>query len=460
MKRLINNPMPRTKNSAHGITGEIGLVVLLMLCSQGCGISGSVEEDPTETGQATVTESVTAGDSSRRELADVNCQAGQYPRWSSTLSNWICSTPEQSLEQILDCKVDQIPTFIGQAWACQDDQTIPNTDVLANITNCEKGFTPKWIQGAWLCQPDQWDPDTTIANVDTLRSLSCKEAEKDLLEKTKEGWSCTTDQNSDAIAKTDIITAISCTTSDFILLWNDTDKRWECNKAQDTDTKMTPSCLANQSLVRKGTSWECKELSRQRASIQAIALGDAHGCAILPDGSLKCWGNNSKGQLGQGDTNHRGDEAKELGVHLPQINLGTGRTALSIAPGGAHTCALLDDGSVKCWGDNNSGQLGIQDTSGLKIQMGDGTNEMGDLSAVELGATAIRVASGGSHSCAILNNGSVKCWGLNDRGQLGIKSTTNQNGSALAAVDLGAGRTAASLHWDRKAAAPYSTTKK
>ena len=186
MKRLINSAMPRTKNSAHGIAGKIGLVVLLMLCSQGCGISGSVEEDPTETGQAAVTESVTAGDSSRRELADVNCQAGQYPRWSSTLSNWICSSPEQSLEQILDCKVDQIPTFIGQAWACQDDQTIPNADVLANITNCEKGFTPKWIQGAWLCQPDQWDPDTTIANVDTLRSLSCKEAEKDLLEKTKE----------------------------------------------------------------------------------------------------------------------------------------------------------------------------------------------------------------------------------------------------------------------------------
>ena len=163
---------------------------------------------------------------------------------------------QNKLEQILDCKVDQIPTFIGQAWAARMIND-PEYDVLANITNCEKGFTPKWIQGAWLCQPGGGIP-IPPSQTWILRSLSCKEAEKDLLEKTKEGWSCTTDQNSDAIAKTDIITAISCTTSDFILLWNDTDKRWECNKAQDTDTKMTPSCLANQSLVRKGTSWECK----------------------------------------------------------------------------------------------------------------------------------------------------------------------------------------------------------
>ena len=130
----------------------------------------------------------------------------------------------------------------------------------------------------------------------------------------------------------------------------------------------------------------------------------------MDDDSVKCWGGNYNGQLGLGDTNSRGDESNEMGDNLPAVNLGTGRTAKAIATGELHTCALLDDDSVKCWGGNHRGQLGLGDTN----SRGDESNEMGDnLPAVNLGTgrTAKAIATGGYHTCALLDNDSVKCWG-------------------------------------------------
>ncbi len=105
-----------------------------------------------------------------------------------------------------------------------------------------------------------------------------------------------------------------------------------------------------------------------------IAAGIYHTAAILDNGSVKCWGRNSYGQLGYGDTNHRGDGAGEMGSNLPTVDLGTGRTAVQIAAGGYFTVALLDNGTIKCWGLNNYGQLGYGDTN----NRGDNAGEMGD----------------------------------------------------------------------------------
>jgi alpha-tubulin suppressor-like RCC1 family protein len=101
---------------------------------------------------------------------------------------------------------------------------------------------------------------------------------------------------------------------------------------------------------------------------------DCHTCALLDNGSVKCWGRNSFGQLGLGDTNHRGNGAGQMGDNLLVVGLGNGRTATSIRAGGFHTCALLDNGSVKCWGRNSFGQLGLGDTN----HRGNGAGEMGD----------------------------------------------------------------------------------
>jgi len=182
----------------------------------------------------------------------------------------------------------------------------------------------------------------------------------------------------------------------------------------------------------------------------AISAGSDHTCALLNGGSVKCWGNNYEGQLGLGDTNIRGGQPGEMGANLPAVDLGPGAVATAIAAGNYHTCALLDDGSVKCWGNNYYGQLGLGDTQ----PRGDQPGEMGaNLPAVDLGVgvTATAIAGAYRHTCALLSNGSVKCWGANVRGELGLGDTQSRGNSAgemganLPAVDLGAGATVTAI---------------
>ena len=154
----------------------------------------------------------------------------------------------------------------------------------------------------------------------------------------------------------------------------------------------------------------------------AIAAGGYHSCAVLDDGTAKCWGANGSGNLGQGDTTTRGDGAGEMGDGLDAIDLGTGRTAITVAAGLEHTCAVLDDGTAKCWGQNAFGQLGRFNTSDI----GDGAGEMGDsLAAIDLGTgrTATALAGGTDHSSALLDSRALRCWGGNGQGQLGQGDT-------------------------------------
>src|SRR5262249_3648860 len=94
-----------------------------------------------------------------------------------------------------------------------------------------------------------------------------------------------------------------------------------------------------------------------------LASSGQHTCVITEISQVKCWGHNNYGQLGYGDTNDRGDQAGEMGASLPVVNLGAGRLAKKIATGFFHTCAILDDDTLKCWGRNVDGQLGYGDTN-------------------------------------------------------------------------------------------------
>jgi alpha-tubulin suppressor-like RCC1 family protein len=183
---------------------------------------------------------------------------------------------------------------------------------------------------------------------------------------------------------------------------------------------------------------------------KAIEAGGYHSCAILDNSQVKCWGQNTYGQLGIGDTAHRGDAASEMGDSLPTVSLGTGRTATQLGAGAFYTCALLDNAQVKCWGSNTYGQLGLGDTS----TRGDAGSEMGDsLPTVSLGAgrSATAIAVGSYHACALLDNSRVKCWGYNVSGQLGLGDTSNRGdgasemGDSLPLIDLGSGRTVLTL---------------
>jgi alpha-tubulin suppressor-like RCC1 family protein len=181
-----------------------------------------------------------------------------------------------------------------------------------------------------------------------------------------------------------------------------------------------------------------------------ITAGSAYSCFMLDNGSVKCWGANASGQLGLGDDDNRGDGSNDMGDNLTAIDLGTGRTATAIATGDSHTCAILDNESIKCWGSNASGQLGLGDNS----TRGAGSGEMGDsLTIVDLGSggTAKAITAGNQHTCAILDNSSVKCWGANASGQLGLGDDDNRGdgsndmGDNLTIVDLGTGRTAKAI---------------
>lgn len=179
------------------------------------------------------------------------------------------------------------------------------------------------------------------------------------------------------------------------------------------------------------------------ASADRIAAGGDHTCALLKNGSVKCWGRSDFGQLGLGHSNHTGNDAGEMGDNLPALDLGTGRTAVSLGAGGYHTCAVLDNGSLKCWGRSDYGQLG----TGTILNIGNDPGEMGDnLKPVDLGTgrTALKVALGKYHTCALLDNRTVKCWGYNNQGQLGYGDRENRGdepgemGDNLPVVDIGA----------------------
>ncbi|MFM8529029.1 MAG: fibronectin type III domain-containing protein, partial [Ilumatobacteraceae bacterium] len=181
----------------------------------------------------------------------------------------------------------------------------------------------------------------------------------------------------------------------------------------------------------------------------AVSAGFLHSCAILDNGRGTCWGSNTNGELGYGDTVARGDGSTEMGDNLPYVDLGTGRTAVAVTAGELDTCAILDNGAVKCWGSNSSGQLGLGDTN----DRGDGAGEMATLPTVDLGTgrTAVQVSLGPGQTCAVLDNGTAKCWGKGSYGQLGYDSTnvrgdaSGEMGNTLPTINLGAGRTARSI---------------
>ena len=185
------------------------------------------------------------------------------------------------------------------------------------------------------------------------------------------------------------------------------------------------------------------------AKAKAISAGGGHTCAILDDGTVRCWGFGYSGQLGYGATSNVGDGAPDLSVATAgAVDLGAGHTATAISAGARHTCAILDDGSVRCWGNGGSGRLG----NGSSDNVGDDETP-GSVAPVDLGPgrTATSISAGDNHSCAILDDGGVRCWGYGYSGQLGYGAQGNVGdvpSSSVAAagpVDLGAGATAVAI---------------
>jgi cysteine-rich repeat protein len=188
--------------------------------------------------------------------------------------------------------------------------------------------------------------------------------------------------------------------------------------------------------------------------VAAISAGQVHTCARLEGGAIKCWGDNSGGQLGYGDSNDRGNAPNEMGAMLPAVDLGDVEV-IDVVGGGFGTCATLGGGALKCWGANDVGQLGLGDT----LPRGEGPGQMGeDLPVVELGPKVVSVSANEGQACAVLAGGVVKCWGHNGFGQLGLGDTQTRGdmpgemGDDLLAVDLGDAAVSVSVGWEHACA--------
>ncbi|HMJ11752.1 MAG TPA: choice-of-anchor D domain-containing protein [Polyangiaceae bacterium] len=145
------------------------------------------------------------------------------------------------------------------------------------------------------------------------------------------------------------------------------------------------------------------------AAVDSVAIGWGHSCARLRDGGLRCWGGNESGELGYGHKRSIGDD--ELPYTAGDVKIGG--NVVQVAAGRYHSCALLSGGSVRCFGSNDNGQLGYGHTRNI------GDDELPNVATVDVGGPVRQLAAGGSHTCALLFNGAVRCWGNGVGGRLG-----------------------------------------
>jgi len=126
----------------------------------------------------------------------------------------------------------------------------------------------------------------------------------------------------------------------------------------------------------------------------------------MADGTVQCWGKNDIGQLGLGHVTSIGDSEHPTEA-VSKVQLGSVK-AIKVSAGGENSCALLEDTTLRCWGRNNHGQLGLGNTKTI----GDNETPSKGEAEVPLGAEATDVAvGGGEHICAIPKEGGIKCWG-------------------------------------------------
>jgi alpha-tubulin suppressor-like RCC1 family protein len=141
-------------------------------------------------------------------------------------------------------------------------------------------------------------------------------------------------------------------------------------------------------------------------SVVQLASGQGHVCALLSGGRVRCWGDNTFGQLGYGNTAWVGDNETPASAG----DVSVGGSVQQITAGWSHTCALLTTGRVRCWGKGPA--------TGHAQNVGD--DELpSSVGEVDVGGSVVQISAGSYSTCALLSTGRVRCWGLNQLGALG-----------------------------------------
>jgi alpha-tubulin suppressor-like RCC1 family protein len=138
-----------------------------------------------------------------------------------------------------------------------------------------------------------------------------------------------------------------------------------------------------------------------------IEAGKKFNCVLRGDGSVWCWGENNHGQLGDNTLTDRARPAPVMAL---------GGFAVGLGCGGNQCCAVLTGGTVRCWGENASGQLGDRTTTERRLPV----------TAIGIADAAQVVTGGNGHTCVRTRSGALTCWGLNGGGQLGDGTTSDR----------------------------------
>ncbi len=144
----------------------------------------------------------------------------------------------------------------------------------------------------------------------------------------------------------------------------------------------------------------------------AVAAAQEHNCALIEGGGIQCWGRNGDGELGDGTTDDSTTAVSVIGLAGP---------ATAVSATGNTTCALITGGTMQCWGDNDFGEMGTGNTENSLTPVFVIDSEDDPISGVT------EIATGQNHTCALIEGGTVQCWGLNFSGRLGDGTTTNRN---------------------------------
>lgn len=147
------------------------------------------------------------------------------------------------------------------------------------------------------------------------------------------------------------------------------------------------------------------DVSSTCRSPEQLSLGANHVCIYTDEEQLRCWGQNNNQQLGYISSNIGDDE-------LPNTSnlVGTGGRIIQVSSGEFHTCALYDEGTVRCWGSGDNGKTG---------QLTTGNRHAGNANLVDVGGEVMQISAGPNHTCAVLTNRNVRCWGDGFLGRLG-----------------------------------------
>jgi len=154
-------------------------------------------------------------------------------------------------------------------------------------------------------------------------------------------------------------------------------------------------------------------------TVRAISAGDYHTCALSSGGTVKCWGNNDDGQLGNGQTTASSTAVLVKGTG----GAGVLSKVTQVGTGVSHSCALLASGIVECWGWNGEGELGTGETSSSATPIPVQVRGVGGVGAL---SNVAQISAGSFHTCALLTNHTVECWGWNNQGQLGYNTAPVQ----------------------------------